>query len=65
MAGKATAKEPKITQDTGTESSTDYPPDPYPDYRPIYGWVFQAWLVMFLSVICLALVFYLLSYVPG
>jgi len=40
------------------------PPDPYPDYRPVYGWLFQAWLVMFLAVICLALVFYLLSYIP-
>ncbi len=41
-----------------------YPPDPYPEYRPIYGWVFQAWLVMFLAVICLALILYLMSYVP-
>jgi hypothetical protein len=40
------------------------PPDPYPAYRPVYGWIFQAWLVMFLAVICLALVAYLLSYIP-
>jgi hypothetical protein len=39
------------------------PPDPYPDYRPVYGWLFQAWLVMFLLVICLALVSYLLSFI--
>jgi hypothetical protein len=39
-------------------------PDPYPPYRRVYAWVFQAWLVMFLGVICAALVFYLLSYVP-
>jgi hypothetical protein len=40
------------------------PPDPYPDYPPIYGWLFQSWLVMFLAVICLALVFYLMSFIP-
>ena len=40
------------------------PPDPYPDYRPVYGWLFQAWIVMFLAVICFALVAYLLSYIP-
>jgi hypothetical protein len=64
MAGKVTSKEPKLVQNTGVDSGDHYPPDPYPDYRPVYGWVFQAWLVMFLTVICLALVFYLLSYVP-
>jgi hypothetical protein len=65
MAGKATSNEPKITQDIRVDRDDSYPSDPYPDYRPVYSWVFQAWLVMFLSVICLALVFYLLSYVPG
>jgi hypothetical protein len=40
------------------------PPDPYADYRPVYGWLFQAWLVMFLAVICIALIAYLLSYIP-
>ena len=40
------------------------PPDPYPPYRRVYSWVFQSWLIMFLGVICLALVFYLLSYIP-
>jgi hypothetical protein len=39
------------------------PADPYPPYRRIYSWVFQAWLIMFLGVICAALVFYLLSYI--
>ncbi len=38
--------------------------DPYPPYRRLYAWLFQAWLVMFLGVICCALVFYLLSYLP-
>lgn len=38
-------------------------PDPYPPYRRIYAWVFQAWLIMFLGVICGALIFYLLSYI--
>lgn len=33
-------------------------------YRKVYAWVFQAWLVMFLGVICAALMFYLLSYIP-
>jgi hypothetical protein len=40
------------------------PPDPFPPYRRVYAWVFQSWLVMFLGVICAALVFYLLSYIP-
>jgi hypothetical protein len=40
------------------------PPDPYPDYPWIYGWVFQSWLIMFLAVICCALVFYVGSYRP-
>ena len=43
---------------------TTVPPDPYPDYRPIYGWLFQAWLIMFLAVVCLSLVVYLMSYIP-
>ena len=40
------------------------PADPYPPYRRVYAWVFQAWLIMFLGVICGALIFYLLSYIP-
>jgi hypothetical protein len=64
MAGKATSQGPKRGEDALADTSGEYPPDPYPDYRPVYGWVFQSWLVMFLAVICLALVFYLLSYVP-
>jgi hypothetical protein len=43
---------------------TTLPPDPYPDYRPVYSWLLQAWLIMFLAVICLALVVYLMSYIP-
>ena len=39
-------------------------PSPYPPYPRVYAWVFQAWLVMFLGVVCCALVFYLLSYLP-
>lgn len=39
-------------------------PAPYPPYRRVYAWVFQAWLIMFLGVICGALVVYLLSYIP-
>ena len=41
------------------------PADPYPDYRPIYAWVFQSWLVMFLAVICLGLIFYLVPHIQG
>ena len=40
------------------------PADPYPPYRRVYAWVFQAWLIMFLGAVCAALVFYLLSYIP-
>jgi hypothetical protein len=39
-------------------------PDPYPPYRRVYAWVFQAWLLMFLGVICCSLIIYLLSYIP-
>jgi hypothetical protein len=39
------------------------PADPYPPYRPIYAWVFQSWLIMFLAVICLALIFYLYPHI--
>ena len=45
--------------------SASVPADPYPDYRPIYAWVFQSWLVMFLAVICLALVIYLFPHLRG
>jgi hypothetical protein len=47
----------------GAVPESAFPKDPYPDYRPVYGWLFQAWLVMFLAVICLSLVFYLLSFI--
>lgn len=40
------------------------PIEPRPPYPRVYAWVFQAWLVMFLGVVCAALVFYLLSYLP-
>lgn len=40
------------------------PADPYPDYPSGYGLFFQAWLILFLVVVCFALVFYLLSYLP-
>jgi hypothetical protein len=39
------------------------PADPYPDYPPAYGWLFQAWLFQFLLVICAALIFYLLAFI--
>lgn len=41
------------------------PPDPYPPYRPVYSWVFQSWLIMFLAVICMALIFYLFPHIRG
>lgn len=40
------------------------PADPYPPYHPANAWVFQAWLVMFLAVLCCALAFYLMSFLP-
>jgi hypothetical protein len=54
-----------MSQPTKTPVVADspVPPDPYPDYRPVYSWLFQAWLIMFISVICLALVVYLMSFV--
>lgn len=54
-----------MAQPTRPEPAADpAPPDPYPDYPRPYGWFFQAWLVMFLAVICLSLALYLLSYLP-
>ncbi len=40
------------------------PVEPDPPYARVYTWVFQAWMIMFLGVICAVLVFYLLSYIP-
>ena len=53
-----------MSQANKPEPADTFPPDPYPDYPPVYGWLFQAWLVMFLAVICFALLFYLLSSIP-
>jgi hypothetical protein len=39
-------------------------PTETPPYPRVYAWLFQAWLVMSLFVICCALIFYLLSYIP-
>ena len=47
----------------GQNHADALPPDPYPPYRPVYAWVFQSWLVMFLAVICIALIFYLYPHV--
>jgi hypothetical protein len=47
-----------------TPAPAPLPADPYPPYRRVYAWVFQSWLLMFLAVICCALIFYLLSYIP-
>jgi hypothetical protein len=53
-----------MAQPANPERSTDTPPpDPYADYRPVYAWLLQAWLVMFLAVVCLALIFYLYPHV--
>jgi hypothetical protein len=55
-----------MTQTAKTQPNPEYvlPADPYPDYRPVYSWLFQSWLIMFLAVVCLALAIYLLSYIP-
>jgi hypothetical protein len=54
-----------MSQPTNTQSPAPeaMPPDPYPDYPRGYSWLFQTWLILFLAVICLALLFYLLGYV--
>jgi hypothetical protein len=68
MIGQGNAREEsgKMANTAKSEqrSQSAIPPDPYPPYRRVYAWVFQSWLVMFLGVICAALVFYLLSYIP-
>lgn len=53
-----------MAQPTKPEPQPTPPADPYPPYRRVYAWVFQAWLIMFVGVICCALLFYLLSYIP-
>lgn len=53
-----------MSQPAKPQSPAPAATDPYPPYRRVYAWVFQAWLVMFLGVLCCALVFYLLSYIP-
>ena len=54
-----------MAQQTKPETAVEpLPPDPYPDYPRVYGWLFQAWLIMFLAVICCALGLYLLSFIP-
>jgi hypothetical protein len=40
------------------------PDQPAPTYSRVEAWVFQSWLVMFLAVICCALAFYLMSFLP-
>jgi hypothetical protein len=59
-------RSPEIAMTQTAKNPADSPPaDPYPPYRPVYAWVFQAWLLMFLAVICIALVFYLLPHLRG
>jgi len=54
-----------MTQPAQPETApASLPHDPYPDYPVAYTWFFQSWLVMFLTVICLALVMYLMTYLP-
>lgn len=38
--------------------------DPCGEDSPAYRFVFQSWVVMFLLVVCFALVNYLLSFIP-
>lgn len=47
-----------------TEQPKSSPPEPTPGYGTADSVLFQAWLVLFLMVICFALVNYLLSYMP-
>jgi hypothetical protein len=39
--------------------------EPAPQYSKSDSLLFQSWLILFLLVICFALVNYLLSYIPG
>jgi hypothetical protein len=53
----------------GTALTDPTKPAVAPETKPEYGTadsiLFQAWLVLFLMVVCFALVNYLLSYMPG
>lgn len=40
------------------------PDQPVPQYTRAEAWVFQAWLVMALAVLCCALAIYLMSFLP-
>jgi hypothetical protein len=40
------------------------PAAPAPEYHWTYGLLFQAWLALFLLVVCFALVNYLFTFVP-
>jgi hypothetical protein len=53
-----------MSQPGKTPADNPPPPDPYPPYRRVYAWIFQAWLLMFLAVICCSLIIYLVSYIP-
>lgn len=44
--------------------SSETAPEPKPDYGAADSILFQAWLVLFLLVICFALANYLMSYIP-
>jgi len=46
------------------KASVPKPPEPQPGYGKSDSVLFQAWLVLFLLVICFALVNYLVSYIP-
>jgi hypothetical protein len=59
--------QPVKPQQTPAPAAAPVPaPEPtaVPPYPRVYAWLFQAWLVMSLFVICCALIFYLLSYIP-
>ena len=45
-------------------SDGNKPPPPAPEYGRADSILFQAWLVLFLLVICFALANYLISYLP-
>jgi hypothetical protein len=55
----AAVEEPPVT-----DPPKPSPPEPKPEYGTADSILFQAWLVLFLMVVCFALVNYLLSYMP-
>ncbi|HJZ58917.1 MAG TPA: hypothetical protein VKE74_28495 [Gemmataceae bacterium] len=53
-----------MTEPAKPPAPTQPPPTPTQTYHWADGLLFQTWLILFLGVICFALVNYLVSYIP-